>query len=148
MLSAEFRVVRVKPERLRGTIEIWRGGERVAVSDRERTIVDALVDPGWVGGVRHLAEILVTYRRSPEFDVPKLIARLAEVDSGAAYKRIGYLAEALWPGASSIVEVALAHRPQGVIRLDPAVRSRGRMNKRWGLWVNAAISSEPGADDS
>jgi predicted transcriptional regulator of viral defense system len=37
------------------------------------------------------------------------------------------------------VELAYRHRTKGVIRLDPAVKSQGKMNKRWGLWINVVI---------
>ena len=148
-LSTEFRIVRIAPERLRGTTEIWRGSERVAVSDRERTIVDALTDPSWVGGVRHLAEMLLSYGGSPHFDVVKLLSRLEEAGNGAAYKRMGFLTEALWPDVTALVDAARARRTKGVIRLDPGVKSRGRMNKHWGLWINVSIPrGEHAADDS
>jgi predicted transcriptional regulator of viral defense system len=149
LLSTEFRVVRVSSERLRGLTEIWHGGERVSVSDRERTLVDALVDPSWVGGVRHLGEILVSYRDSPHFDITKMLTRLDEVGSGAAYKRIGFLAEVLWPKAKAILDTAKARRTKGIIRLDPSVKSHGRMSKRWGLWINVTVTSgHDGPDDS
>jgi predicted transcriptional regulator of viral defense system len=148
-LSTEFRIVRVGAERLRGLTEVWRGSERVSVSDRERTIADALIDPSWVGGVRHLAEILVSYRDSPHFDAARLLTRLEEVGSGAAYKRMGFLAETLWTDPAAILDAARARRTKGVIRLDPSVESRGRMNKHWGLWVNVAVTpGHDAADDS
>src|SRR5712691_11340985 len=42
-LSTEFHIVRVRADRMKGASSVWRGDRRVAVSDRERTIVDALV---------------------------------------------------------------------------------------------------------
>jgi predicted transcriptional regulator of viral defense system len=138
-LSTEFHIVRVGAARMKGTSLVWRGSERVAVSDRERTLVDALADPAWVGGLRHLAEIFVTYREGDGFDAKRLLARAGERGSGAAWKRLGYLAEALWPGEDGILEAARTHRSQGVIRLDPAVKDRGRMSKRWGLWINVDV---------
>lgn len=143
-LSTEFRIVRVSAERLRGLTEIWRGSERVSVSGRERTLVDALVDPSWVGGVRHLAEILISYRDNAHFDIAKLLVRLDEVGNGAAYKRMGFLAEALWPDATAVLDAARVRRTKGIIRLDPSVKSRGRMSKRWGLWINVTV--KPGLD--
>ncbi len=138
-LSTEFHVVRVKSARLEGSSLVWRGSERIAVSDRERTLADALVHPTWVGGVRHLAEMLGTYRESKEFDARKLLARVDEVGVGAAYKRLGYLAETLWPAAEEVVEHARARRSTGTIRLEPSIPERGRMIKRWGLWVNVSV---------
>ena len=129
-LSAEFHVVRVRPERLRGTTLVWRGRERVAVSDRERTLADAFREPAWVGGMRHLAEIFVAYRESSGASPKKLLATMAGAGNGAAYKRMGYLAENLWPAATELVTAALRERTQGTIRLDPAVHAHGKMSKR------------------
>ena len=117
------------------------------MSDRERTLVDALVDPSWVGGIRHLTEMLVTYGRSASFDATKLLVRLGDARRGGAYKRLGDLAEMHWPGQQAVIDAALAGRTKGIIRLDPAVDSRGRMNKRWGLWLNVPIVRGD-ADDS
>jgi predicted transcriptional regulator of viral defense system len=140
-LSTEFHVVRVKSSRLDGTTSVWRGSERVAVSDRERTIADALVHPSWVGGVRHLAEVLGTYRDSNDFEPRKLLTRMDELSVGAGYKRLGYLAELLMPERHEIVEHAQSRRTTGTIRLEPSIKARGKMSKRWGLWVNVAIGS-------
>jgi len=137
-LSTEFHLVRVKQDRLQGTSLIWRGTERVRVSDRERTIADALVHPGWVGGVTHLVEMLITYRDDKAFDAGKLLARVDELGVGAAYKRLGFLAERLWPSDVGIAEHARLRRTSGTIRLDPGVQARGKMLKRWGLWINVA----------
>lgn len=105
-LSTEFHVVRVRPTRMTGISTVWRGTARVAVSGRERTIADALVHPR-VGGVRHLAELLVTYRESKEFDPAKLVRRLDELDVGAGFKRMGYLAEQPWRHSHEVATSAL-----------------------------------------
>jgi predicted transcriptional regulator of viral defense system len=39
----------------------------------------------------------------------------------------------------ALIEAAHRRRTTGAIRLDPAVKSFGRMTKRWGLWVNVDI---------
>lgn len=137
--SVEFRVARVPPRRLVGTSTVWRGRIRVAVSDRERTLADAFVNPGWVGGVRHLADILTNYHHVKERDLKKLLTRLEEAGRGAAAKRAGYLAESLWPDATEFIDAMHRRRSSGIIRLDPSIRSRGHLNKWWGLWVNVSI---------
>jgi hypothetical protein len=86
-------------------------------------------------------------RGGSHFDVNKLIARLDEARSGAAFKRVGWLAEALNLDAPEIVAAVHARRSKGLIRLDPAVKSRGRMSKRWGLWVNVTLAGSH-LDDS
>lgn len=139
--GASFRVVKVDRARLQNTTLVWRGRYRVAISDREKTIVDACANPDWVGGVRHLCEIFSSYLDGRERSAPKLLARANELGRGAAFKRLGFLAERLWPEAREIVRDSLANRSAGNIKLDPAVRTRGKLDKRWGLWINVSVAS-------
>ncbi len=139
VLSSEFHLVRVAADRLRGTTLIWHGRERVAVSDRERTLADGLLSPDWVGGVRHLVDMLRSYRELRASDLKKIAGQLRAAGRGAGFKRFGYLVETLWPDERTIIEEALARRSRGLIKLDPSVRVRGRFNKRWGLWINVQL---------
>ncbi|MEO8381439.1 MAG: type IV toxin-antitoxin system AbiEi family antitoxin domain-containing protein [Acidobacteriota bacterium] len=138
-LDAEFHLTRGTKKRVAEVGQVWRGRERVAVSDRERTIADALANPRWVGGVRHLVEILGTYRESKEWNPNRLIERLDEIGSGAAFKRLGYVAETILASDLPLVNEALARRTAGVVKLDPAIAERGRINTRWGLSVNVPL---------
>jgi predicted transcriptional regulator of viral defense system len=157
--ESEFRVAKVATERVaRGSV-IWRGQAKVRVSDRELTIVDGLADRSWVGGLRQLAEIVRAYHRGDAWRSARLLARLGQLDRGAAFKRLGYLAETVldpvpeesWaPGHPARPPAPPGARgggppppppptTAGLIALDPAVRSRGRILKRWGLRVNVPL---------
>lgn len=140
-LGLAFTLVRIKPSRLKDLSVVWRGHARVHVSSRERTIVDAASDPRWLGGFRHLADVFATYAADPKADAAKLLAELRRFGSGAAAKRIGFLAERLWRSETALIEGALAARTAGVVKLDPTIARRGRMNSRWRLWVNSSIDS-------
>ncbi len=142
LLGTEFHIVRVPASRLKGIATVWRGRNRVSVSDRERTIADALLHPEWVGGIRHLAEMMTTYWESAERNPTRLLKSLDRLGRGAAFKRFGYLAEALWPEAGEVVETARARLSAGFIKLDPSVASRGRLNNRWGLSVNVSLNDQ------
>ena len=144
VLGLEFHVVKVARVRLTTMTLVWRGRERVPVSDRERTLADALASPGWVGGIRHLADLLRAYRESRHWNPTRLLNRVNELGRGAAFKRLGFLAEMLLPGAEQVVGVCLAKRTAGIIKLDPSVSTRGRLNKRWGLWVNIPLHERAG----
>ncbi len=144
LLGAELHIVRVPRARLSGSTTVWRGPVRVAVSDRERTIADALIAPDWVGGSRHLIEILTNYKQSTHFSPTKLLARVAELGKGSAYKRLGFLVERLFGADDVIVPACLKGKSAGVIKLDPAIASRGKLVKRWGLWVNIEVKGECG----
>jgi predicted transcriptional regulator of viral defense system len=138
-LGSEFHLVRATRDRVARVATAWRGRERVPVSDREQTIGDALATPGWVGGVRHLADILRTIHDSKDWSPDRLIERLEEIGSGAAFKRLGYLAETLFGDEPRLVDAALARRTTGVVKLDPTVAERGRLSTRWRLWLNVPL---------
>ena len=63
---------------------VWRGAERVPVSDRERTIVDCLRDPELAGGSRHLVDIMREYGRRADRNFTKLASTTRGAGSGAA----------------------------------------------------------------
>lgn len=136
VLGVEFRVVRVRRSRLRHAVPIWRGTERVLVSTRAGTVADALASPDWVGGIRPLADMLVAFRESGKWDPSALLAALKSGGRGAGYKRLGFLIETLLPAEVSLSVACERKRTTGYVRLDPAVPERGRLNRRWGLWVN------------
>jgi len=135
-LGATFKLVRVKADRVRNLTSIWRGASRVLVSGKERTLVDGAIDPSWLGGFRHLQDVFTAFTESG--DAIELLRELKHSGTGAGAKRIGYLTEQHWPEANGLRDGAHAMRSTGVIKLDPAVRRRGSMNSRWGLWVNTS----------
>jgi len=141
ILGAEFHLAEIAPRRLEGVAAVWRGRERVLVSSRERTLTDALIDPAWVGGIRSLADIFRSYRASREWSTAKLIADLSLVGTGAAFKRLGFLTETLMSEELALIAAARARRTTGIVKLDPSIRSRGTLSKRWGLWINASVGS-------
>lgn len=140
LLGHEFRLFRVPRSRLGGTTLVWRRAERVPVSDRERTIVDCLRHPELCGGVRHLVDMLREYRSGEDYDATQLVKRAREAANGAAWKRLGYLVERLWRGDTAIIDEARAHMSAGTAKLDPGVRRRGSLVRRWGLWANVEVS--------
>lgn len=141
LLGAEFKLVKVRRARVESAVLVWRGAVKVRVSSAERTIVDACGDPSWVGGIRHLGEIVRRYRETTNDLGESLLIELTRRGSGAAFRRAGFLVERIWPEATGLIAAALAARPTGVVRLDPAIPTRGTMNRRWGLWVNADVGA-------
>jgi predicted transcriptional regulator of viral defense system len=137
----DFRVFRVLRARLAaGVVKVWRGPERVNVSGLERTILDGLRDPELVGGGRHLVQILRAYREHRQSDLDRLLDLALETASGAAWKRLGFLAERLWPAEAKIIAAARRHMRTGYVRLDPGNRQHGKLAKRWRLWINVSAS--------
>lgn len=139
LLGATFHLAKVKRARIDELTTVWRSGTRVLVSGLERTIVDAGVTPAWLGGARHLGDVIVAYSSLRTASSAALAEQLRNYGNGAAAKRIGFLAERLWPEATDLVSECLARRSRGNVKLDPAVPARGRLLTRWGLWENVRL---------
>ncbi len=133
-MGAAFHLVRVKATRISNLLTVWRGSTRVSISSPERTIVDAAIEPSWVGGFRHLKDIFSTYIEDGAQH--EVLSELHRSGTGAAAKRIGFLTQSLWPKATDLMAAAYAMKSTGIIKLEPSSRRRGRMNTRWGVWVN------------
>jgi predicted transcriptional regulator of viral defense system len=142
-----FRVARVSSDRAIGDANVWRQRAKVTCSSRERTLVDGANNPLWVGGVRHLSEMLQRHVDDPSRNGHRLAEIMQAFARGSGAKRLGYIAESLAGHETGdrrarlrdISELAFQFSKSGVVRLDPSLRRRGRMSTRWGLWVNTAI---------
>jgi predicted transcriptional regulator of viral defense system len=106
----------------------------------ERTLVDCLRNPELCGGARHLAQILHAYGSAETRDFDRLVTVAEDAASGAAWKRLGFLAELMWPDETKLLAKAHAHLSAGHARLDPAVRRPGRLATWWRLRVNVDVT--------
>ncbi len=89
-----IRYIRVRPERFWGFDEVWVDEfSRVPITDRERTILDALVSSDVFGSVGEALGILEDHL--PELDVPRLVSYALRYGQDATIKRLGYSLERL-----------------------------------------------------
>jgi len=146
LLGHAFRLFQVKPGQAVADASAWRGSERVPVSSAEQTLVDCFQNPWLCGGVRHLAEVMREYGASEQRNMDRLRQTVRRRGKGVVWKRLGFLAEVLWPGEEKMIEEASDNLSTGAIRLDPKVRAKGRLVRRWGLWVNVDVGGK--AEDS
>jgi predicted transcriptional regulator of viral defense system len=137
--GTEFRVATRQPDALFGTRSVWRGRERVEVSDPTKTIVDVLDDPSIGGGIRTVADVLREYVSGGFRDSELLVTYADQLGNRTVFKRLGYLLETLDLGPIDLIETCLSRRSAGLAKLDPSIRSDGRITKRWGLRINAQI---------
>lgn len=143
LLGHTFRLFRVPESRISGSslTRVWRGAARVRVSSPERTIADGLRNPELCGGIRHLGDIMREYGRREDYDTRRLAEAMDAAATGAAWKRLGYLAEMLWPGETGLLSLARKNASKGNARLDPSVDGKGRLVNRWRLWVNVSVDA-------
>jgi predicted transcriptional regulator of viral defense system len=115
----------------------WRHERRVSVTDPARTVAELLDSPALGGGIRHVGEILETYLL--DGDPSLLINSLDRLGNGAAFKRLGYLAEQLEIDNQQLIQQCQQHVTSGFVRLEPALPASGHRSSRWGLLVNVAV---------
>ena len=135
-----FRLTVRSEEALFGTVAVWRGQGRVAVSDPSRTMVDILDDPSLGGGIRTVVDVLGEYMTSQHRNDRLLIEYADRLDNRAVFKRLGYLIERLGIEADSLLAACRERRSAGVVALDPSVKARGQIVRRWGLRANVALT--------
>jgi predicted transcriptional regulator of viral defense system len=124
-----------------GTTEVWRGHSRVTVSDPSRTLVDVLDDPRLGGGIRTVADILREYVSSKHRNDDLVIEYGDRLANHAVFKRLGYLLEELGVDADVLVAACRSRRSAGLVALDPSVKARGRILRRWGLRINVPLAT-------
>ncbi len=81
------------------------------------------------------------YGLQEDADFDLLIETAGEVAHGAAWKRLGFLGERLWPTEVALLAEAGRHITTGYTKLDPAVEAQGDPLSRWRLRVNVKIPS-------
>ena len=103
-----------------GTRNVWRGRTRNSVSDVHRTITDMVDDPGLGAGIRHVDDCLASYFGRKDRDDDSLVDHADRIGNGAAFKRMGFLAERR-SGTSALVEACRRRLTKGNAKLDPAL---------------------------
>jgi predicted transcriptional regulator of viral defense system len=139
MQGTRFRLKVISPKKKFGTKPVWRGTNKVEVSNPSRTIVDILNDPTIGGGIRHVAEVLAAYFESEHRDEDSLLDYVERFGNRTIYKRLGYLAETLSISAPRTIQICQEKISAGLSVLDPSVRSPGRITKRWNLRINVLV---------
>lgn len=131
----EFRFVEVKPEQVFGVTDMWiTSEEQVKVSDPERTVIDGLDHPQYVGGVTEVAKGLWMKRETLQID--RLINYALRLGNGAVIRRLGYLLEYYGLADPAALEPLRARLTPTYQRLDPLFPNEGRMLARWRIRLN------------
>ncbi len=137
--STPFRLRWMRADKHFGTQVVWRGKTRVPVSDATRSIVDVLADPSMGGGIRHVAEMLTTYIAGEHRNDTLLIEYAERLGNRTAFKRLGFMLEALGIGSPELIAACRKRHSTGVTALDPAVSTKGAIHSRWHLRVNVTV---------
>jgi len=119
----EYRLVLQPPDKFFGSVEVDAYGSRVRMAEPEKTVVDALDRPEYVGDIPEIAGML--RRGEGRLNWPKLAEYGLRYRSQALTQRLGYLIDLLQlPAAAQVRDLLLA----GVGKSTPYL---GRPGK-WG----------------
>lgn len=117
-----------------GLKAVWRGSEKVNVSDATRTILDLLGDPQLGGGLRSTVDIFRNYLNSEKKDLKLLLEYAERLGNGAVFKRLGFLLEQYAENEQDVIDSCYEKLTAGNTKLDPALKAE-RLITRWRLWV-------------
>lgn len=135
-LGVTFKIISVSPQKFFGVVKDWVNEQPFSITDKEKTIIDGLDLPKYVGGVGEIAKALS--QAWDELNEAKLREYAAKIGNSAAAKRLGYLMETLELGDPEALHKAISLAP-GFSLLDPTLPKKGKHNRRWGLLVNVEV---------
>jgi len=136
VLGVNYKIVSLKSAKFFGVAKDWIDEQPFQVTDKEKTIVDGLDLPQYVGGVDEIAKALAGNWSA--LNEARLHNYAAKIGNSAVAKRLGFLMETLALGNPEALRKAAAIAP-GFSSLDPTLPKRGKHNRRWGLLINLEI---------
>jgi predicted transcriptional regulator of viral defense system len=136
VLGVTYKIVSLRPDKVFGVMTDWINEIPFKVTNREKTIIDGLDLPQYVGGVSEIVKALAGSWKM--LDEKRLIEYAAKIGNSAVAKRLGFIMETLGLGDVEVLRASIP-RASGFSPLDPTMPKKGKYNRRWGLLVNAEI---------
>ena len=134
----KYRFLTLKPADFFGLTQVWvTKQESVTVSDKERTLLDALRQPQYAGGIPEVAKALWISRDGVK--IPRLLDYAQHFSSGALRRRLGFLLELYQMASAAQLEPLRSKLTSTYDRLDPALPKSGSFHSRWRLQLNVGI---------
>lgn len=133
--GTNFHFVTAKKQDMFGFKKHWISkSESILVSDLERTLVDGLKLPEYCGGITEVAKAFWIKRK--ELNTNKLIEYAKKINSGAVYRRLGYILE-LYKIAPTHELINLQKKLTASYQiLDPTQINEGKYVSKWKLRLN------------
>jgi predicted transcriptional regulator of viral defense system len=135
-LGITFKIVSLRPSKFFGLIRDWIDERPFWITDKEKTIIDGLDLPKYIGGVGEIVKALT--KMWSELDQAKLLDYSAKIGNSAVAKRLGFLMETLGLGNSEVLRKAASLSP-GFSSLDPTLPKLGKHNRQWNLLINSRV---------
>ena len=127
-----YKYATLSKKRFFGYIKI---GELV-IAEKEKSIIDSLLLPKYSGGVR---EVISCFRSAmPELDKDKLAEYALKMESKSVLRRLGFILELIGCEERILKKIAKGIG-KGYELLDPSLKKKNSLNKRWMLDINDDI---------
>lgn len=137
VLGMRFRFIRVAKHKFFGVESVQVGDKQASVTDREKTILDALDHPEYCGGMVEVAKALVAGWK--ECDPGKVMDYAVQMKNSAVFKRLGYLLELHGLADSRYLDRLRKRLRPGYAKLEPLNPFRGPHCGRWWLRLNLEL---------
>lgn len=140
ILDTSYLFVQVSKSRFFGTTNIEIEGEKVQISDLNKTIADCLDHPEHSGGIDEVARSI--YFSIHEIDVKKIVKYAQKMGNVTIVKRLGYILD-----VCGLIEKYKAifdktELSKGYSLFDPISPKKGKHNEKWLLLINRDIKPE------
>ena len=141
-LDLEFEFIAIQQAHFFGLQHEWvTQWQRVAITDRERTLLDVVAHPQVFGGIGASIELLDDNWQTA--DAEKLVSYALHYGVGATIKRVGFLLERLGAPAD-LLQPLLAYSVSSYTLLDPAGPPDGELAGHWRIRNNLAGGGKHG----
>ncbi|WP_176230709.1 type IV toxin-antitoxin system AbiEi family antitoxin domain-containing protein [Candidatus Hakubella thermalkaliphila] len=137
VLGIAYKFVTVRPNKFFGTTTIWFGNRKVAITDKEKTIIDCLDHPEYCGGIVEAAKGLANAVEDG-IDLSQLTSYAKKMNNRTIFKRLGHLAEILELPVSNYLERWHKMISAGFSLLDPLSAKTGKFISRWNIQANVS----------
>ena len=132
-----FKFTQVRDSQVFGTMEHWVNKEQcVVVSDLERTVIDGLRHPAFLGGITEVAKGL--WMKHEAMNVARLVEYATRLGVGAVIRRLGYLLDLYRLANTDTLDELRTLLTDTYQRLDPLMPGEGRHLSRWRLQLNVS----------
>lgn len=135
ILDVDYRFVTVNRKKFFGFTKVAIANSTVNISDKEKTIADALDHHEYCGGIAEVTKCLWNARKEISFS--KLVAISLKMGNTAILKRLGYLSEILEIKLPEEVTSKISSNlGKGFSPLDTMASKKGKYYTRWNLLLN------------
>jgi predicted transcriptional regulator of viral defense system len=117
-----------------GTKTVWKKDKKVQVSDPHKTILDMLHSPQLGGGIQHIIDCFKEYVKSSHYNPKQLMSYAIKINSGAIFKRLGFLSSKIIGKNEDIAIQCHEHLTKGIAHIDPSLK-KGKLVAYWRLIV-------------